>query len=55
VSTSRFHEAQATGAEALAVGCPFCMVMLTDAGKDANSTLKVLDVAEIIAEKLKSK
>jgi len=55
VSTSRFREAQATGAEALAVGCPFCMVMLTDAGKDANSTLKVLDVAEIIAEKLKSK
>jgi len=29
--------------------------MLTDAGKDANSTLKVLDVAEIIAEKLESR
>ena len=55
VSTNRFREAQATGADALAVGCPFCMVMLTDAGKDANSALKVLDIAEIVAEKLASK
>jgi Fe-S oxidoreductase len=49
VSTNRFREAQATGAEALAVGCPFCMVMLNDARKDANSEMQVLDVAEIVA------
>ena len=37
VNANRFQEALATGAETLAVGCPFCMVMLNDAKKDANS------------------
>ncbi len=49
VSARRFAEAQATGAQAVAVGCPFCMVMLNDARKDANSEIEVLDVAEIVA------
>jgi len=35
-------KAQATGAEALVVGCPFCMVMLNDAKKDANSEITML-------------
>lgn len=52
VNTQRFHEAQATGATTLAVGCPFCMVMLTDAKKDAGSDMHVLDVAEIVAQAL---
>ncbi|MBN2146821.1 MAG: (Fe-S)-binding protein [Anaerolineales bacterium] len=52
VSANRFREAQASGAEILAVGCPFCMNMLNDAGKDANSELKVLDIAEIVAEQI---
>jgi Fe-S oxidoreductase len=50
VSRARFQEALATGAETLAVGCPFCMVMLTDAKKDANSEVQVIDVAEIVAQ-----
>lgn len=49
VSANRFNEAAQTGAQTIAVGCPFCMVMLTDAKKDANSEIQVLDVAEIIA------
>jgi Fe-S oxidoreductase len=49
INANRFREAQATGAQALAVGCPFCMVMLTDAKKDAASEMDVLDVAEIVA------
>lgn len=52
VSANRFKEAQATGAQALAVGCPFCMIMLTDAQKDANSAMEVLDVAEIVAQNM---
>lgn len=52
VSIHRFREAQATGAEILALGCPFCMVMFNDAKKDANSELQVLDVAEIVAQEL---
>jgi Fe-S oxidoreductase len=52
VNAQRFREAQATGAHTLAVGCPFCMVMLTDAKKDAGSEMQVLDVAEIVAQAL---
>jgi len=52
VNETRFQEAQTTGADALAVACPFCMVMLTDAGKASNSDMQVLDIAEIVANKL---
>ena len=52
VSANRFREAQNTGARTLAVGCPFCMIMLTDAQKTANSELQVMDIAEIVAAQL---
>jgi Fe-S oxidoreductase len=52
VNSHRFRQAQATGAATLAVGCPFCMVMLTDARKDAGSEMQVLDVAEIVVQAL---
>ncbi len=55
VNTSRFQEALATGAETLAVGCPFCMVMLNDAKKDANAAIEVLDVAEVVANSMERK
>jgi Fe-S oxidoreductase len=54
VNVNRFREAMATGKDTLAVGCPFCMVMLTDAGKAAKSEMQVKDVAEIVAESLKT-
>jgi len=52
VSLNRFKEAQASGADTLAVGCPFCMVMLSDARKDTGSEMEVLDIAEIVARAL---
>ncbi len=52
VNANRFAEAQATDAGTLAVGCPFCMAMLTDAKRDANSEMAVLDVAEIVAAQI---
>ena len=52
VNANRFREAQATGADALVVACPFCMIMLNDARKDANSELPLLDVAEIVAQQI---
>jgi len=52
VNHARFQEVQASGAQTLAVGCPFCMVMLNDAKKDANSEIEVLDVAEIVAKNM---
>ncbi|MBI4314910.1 MAG: (Fe-S)-binding protein, partial [Chloroflexi bacterium] len=52
VNENRFREAAATGSGTLAVGCPFCMVMMTDAGRAAKSEMEVKDVAEIVAESL---
>jgi Fe-S oxidoreductase len=49
VSSHRFQEAQNTGAATLALGCPFCMIMFTDAQKDTSSEMQVLDIAEIVA------
>jgi Fe-S oxidoreductase len=49
VNAARMQEAISTGAGTLAVACPFCMIMLTDAQKAANSEMEVLDIAEIVA------
>ena len=54
VNRARMRQAEATGAHTLAVGCPFCMVMLSDASRDTGEKLQVRDVAEIIAERLGS-
>jgi Fe-S oxidoreductase len=52
VSVERIREAQATGASSLAVACPFCMIMLTDAAQAEGEQIKVRDVVEIVAEQL---
>jgi len=52
VNLTRFAEAKATGAGTVAVGCPFCMTMMTDAAKADGDSVQVKDVAEIVAERL---
>jgi Fe-S oxidoreductase len=52
VSSNRFREAEKTGAGCVAVGCPFCMGMLTDAKKETDSPVEVLDIAELISAHL---
>jgi Fe-S oxidoreductase len=52
VNSNRFREAQSSGAQALAVGCPFCMIMLNDARNAAGSEMQVLDIAEIVLQTL---
>jgi Fe-S oxidoreductase len=54
VNVERTEQAIATGAETVAVGCPFCMTMITDGTKARNveETLKVKDLAELVAERL---
>ena len=54
---TRYDEAAATGAKTLAVGCPFCMTMMTDAANKAGDgtpggSMVVKDVAELVAERL---
>ena len=53
VNNFRFAEAKATGANTVAVGCPFCMSMLTDASKADGGDIQVKDVAELVAERMK--
>jgi Fe-S oxidoreductase len=55
VSAVRVAEARATGAGKMAVACPFCMIMLTDAAKAENDPIQVVDVAEIVAERILEK
>jgi Fe-S oxidoreductase len=52
VSRARLAEARSTGAQTLAVGCPFCMTMLSDAATADGGAMAVKDVAEIVAERL---
>ena len=53
VNAARFKEAKETGANTLAVGCPFCMTMLSDASKTDGGSMPVKDVAELVAERMK--
>ena len=53
VNESRFAEAKSTGADTVAVGCPFCLTMMNDASKADGGNIQVKDVAEIVAERLK--
>jgi Fe-S oxidoreductase len=52
VSAERVAQVHATGAKMVAVACPFCMIMLTDAAKEDGEQVKVVDVAEIVAERI---
>jgi Fe-S oxidoreductase len=56
VNRNRAEELVATGADTIAVACPFCNVMMTDGMKDMNKeeSVKVLDVAELVAATLPS-
>ncbi|MGA9100541.1 heterodisulfide reductase-related iron-sulfur binding cluster [Aeromicrobium sp.] len=59
INTNRTEEAVATGADQIAVGCPFCRVMLTDgltaqqAEGKAREEVEVLDVAQMLLASVK--
>jgi Fe-S oxidoreductase len=52
INVERAQEAVATGADTLAVACPFCTVMLDDGVRDVGSQMRVADVATLLAESL---
>ncbi len=52
INVERKNELVATGADVVAVACPFCMTMLGDAGKGSEGYVPVQDIAELIAARL---
>jgi Fe-S oxidoreductase len=60
VNTERTEEAIDTGAETIAVGCPFCRVMLSDgvqtvqAEVEREEQVQVVDVAQLLLKAAKN-
>ena len=54
INAERVREAAETGAETLAVACPFCTVMLDDGVREAGAELRVADVSTLLAESLEA-
>ena len=54
INSERSNEAIGTGANIIAVACPFCNTMLTDGVKNAEKEdlVKVMDIAELVAASL---
>lgn len=54
INVERTRELLATGADTLAVACPFCMTMITDGVQALGSDTPVQDIAEVVAGRLTS-
>jgi Fe-S oxidoreductase len=54
INEERAREAAATGAETLAVACPFCTVMLDDGMRQTGGDLRVADVSTLLVEALEA-
>ncbi|MFN8187594.1 MAG: (Fe-S)-binding protein [Gaiellales bacterium] len=52
INEERVRQAAETGAETLAVACPFCTVMLDDGVRTSGKQLKVIDVSTLLARSL---
>jgi heterodisulfide reductase subunit D len=54
VNIDRTEEAIATGADTIAVGCPFCLTMMSDGvkNKEKEGSVQVKDLAELISESM---
>ncbi len=52
INEERVREAAETGAETLAVACPFCTVMLDDGVRASGKQLRVADVSTLLVESL---
>jgi Fe-S oxidoreductase len=50
INEERVREAVGTGAETLAVACPFCTVMLDDGVRTTGAKLQVVDLATLLSE-----
>jgi Fe-S oxidoreductase len=50
INEERVRQAAETGAETLAVACPFCTVMLDDGVRSSGAQLRVVDVSTLLLE-----
>ncbi|HKO16117.1 MAG TPA: (Fe-S)-binding protein [Gemmatimonadaceae bacterium] len=54
INIERTEELLATGADAIAVACPFCMTMMSDGVKAKEAAVPVLDIAEVVAGQMQA-
>jgi len=52
INAERAEEALATGADSIAVACPFCMTMMADSVKARDESVNVYDISEVVAARL---
>jgi Fe-S oxidoreductase len=53
INVERTEELLGTGADTLAVACPFCLTMISDGARALGSEAPIQDIAEIVAGRLK--
>ena len=53
INAERTEELLATGADTIAVACPFCMTMISDGVKASGAEVPVLDVSEVVADAMR--
>jgi Fe-S oxidoreductase len=54
INVERTEELLALEPDRIAVACPFCMTMMSDGVKAVNSSVPVVDIAEVVAERLEA-
>jgi Fe-S oxidoreductase len=52
INAERMDEAVSTGADAVGVACPYCLIMLDDGSKARGDGADVVDIAQLIARSL---
>lgn len=52
INVERTEELLATGADVLAVACPFCMTMISDGVNAKDGGVPVYDISEVVAQRL---
>jgi Fe-S oxidoreductase len=53
INEERVDEAAATGADAVGVACPYCLIMLDDGARARGDELEVLDIAQVVSRSLR--
>jgi Fe-S oxidoreductase len=52
INQIRMEQAMKTGAEVIAVACPYCLQMMDDAIRSLESPMRAVDISELIADAL---